>query len=34
MEENKTLREALYSIADQIDEVLDEAEEGLDEGEA
>lgn len=31
--ENKTLREALHSIADQIDDVLDEAEEGFDEGE-
>lgn len=34
IEENKTLREALHSIADQIDDVLDvEAENGLDEGE-
>ena len=32
--ENKTLRDALHSIADQIDDVLDEAENGLDEGEA
>ena len=33
IEENKTLREALHSIADQIDDVLDEVEESLDEGE-
>lgn len=29
IEENKTLREALHSIADQIDDVLDETEAGL-----
>lgn len=34
IEENKTLREALHSITDQIDDVLDvEAENGFDEGE-
>ena len=33
IEENKTLREALQSIADQIDDVLDEVEESLSEGE-
>lgn len=33
LEENKALREALHSIADQIDDVLDETEESLGGGE-